>query len=503
MTNRDLDAAWSYHNGTKHSSHSLSADPHYLDWENQPLPFKIYTALEPIPLPRDLVSSGVAALSAVSMLDPHAGRPSVPALGTLASLLYFGAGITKRRTYPGGEILFRAAACTGALYHVELYVVCGDLPDLEAGVYHFGPGDFALRRLRRGDYRGTLVRATGGEPSVAAAPLTVVCTGTYWRNAWKYRARTFRHCFWDAGTITANLLAVGAAHQIPARVVMGFVDADVNRLLGLDVEREVALTLIPLGHTSEAPHGPPPTLEPLMLETVPLSNKEIDYPAIRAMYAASSLNTEAEAAGWHGRTPVNRWPEPTGQLFPLRPDNAADLPHDTIEEVIRRRGSTRQFARMPLTFPQLSTILHRATQGIPGDFLTPPGAMLNDLYLIVNSVEELPAGAYVLRRDREALELLRPGEFRQEAGYLGLGQEIPGDASVDVFFLTHLPPLLERFGNRGYRAAQLEAGIIGASGAVRQSGLSRGAARSGHHRRETLSIRLCATTRRKWPHLLR
>jgi hypothetical protein len=26
-----------------------------------------------------------------------------------------------------------------------------------------------------------------------------------WRNAWKYQARTYRHCFWDAGTLLANL----------------------------------------------------------------------------------------------------------------------------------------------------------------------------------------------------------------------------------------------------------------------------------------------------------
>jgi hypothetical protein len=57
--------------------------------------------------------------------------------------------------------------------------------------------------------------------------------------------------------------------------------------------------------------------------------------------------------------------------------------------------------------------------------------------------------------------LLRGGVFRREAGYLGLMQEIPADASVDVFSLTDLQAALERFGNRGYRAAQLEAGLIG------------------------------------------
>jgi SagB-type dehydrogenase family enzyme len=461
MSNRDLNAAWTYHNQTKHSYESIHTETHYLDWQNQPLPFKVYKTLDPMPLPHDLLSSGVPALSAISAFNAPAATPSVPSLALLASLLYFSAGITKRKPYPGGEILFRAAACTGALYHIELYVVCSNLPELQAGVYHFGPADFALRCIRQGDYRDTLAQATGGEPSVAAAPLTVICTGTYWRNAWKYRARTYRHCFWDTGTILANLLAVAAAHTIPAKVVMGFIDDTVNRLLGLDMTREVALTLVALGHDPQGPPVSHTALEPVQLETVPLSNKAVEYPAIGAMHAASSLCDEAEAAAWHGRMPPHEPSGSTGALFPLRPLPPVDAAPDTIEKVILRRGSSRRFARAPMGYAELSTILQRATQGIAADFRDPSGIMLNDLYLIVNAVDDLPSGAYVFRQGYGDLELLKRGDFRQDASYLGLMQEIPADASVDVFFMTDLRAALERFGNRGYRAAQLEAGIIG------------------------------------------
>jgi nitroreductase len=58
-------------------------------------------------------------------------------------------------------------------------------------------------------------------------------------------------------------------------------------------------------------------------------------------------------------------------------------------------------------------------------------------------------------------ELLKRGDFRDKAGYLGLEQQIPADAAVDVFFLADLKKILERYGNRGYRAVQLEAGILG------------------------------------------
>ena len=45
--------------------------------------------------------------------------------------------------------------------------------------------------------------------------------------------------------------------------------------------------------------------------------------------------------------------------------------------------------------------------------------------------------------------------------HLGLEQELPADACVDIFFLADLKRILERYGNRGYRAVQLEAGAIG------------------------------------------
>jgi SagB-type dehydrogenase family enzyme len=231
MNNRDMQATWKYHDGTKHSYLSIRNNPHFLDWANRPQPFKIYPKIEPLPLPRDLPHTGVAALSAISEPVPSSRADSVPDLQDLARILYFSAGITKQRAHPGGEIYFRAAACTGALYEIELYVGTGDLPGLDAGVYHFNPADVSLRLLRKGDFRRNLAQATAIEPSVAHAPATIICTGTYWRNAWKYQARTYRHFGWDNGTLVANMLAVSAASGLPAEIALGFVDGEVNRIM--------------------------------------------------------------------------------------------------------------------------------------------------------------------------------------------------------------------------------------------------------------------------------
>lgn len=461
MHNNDVQAARDYHERTKHSEQRLRSAPHGLDWSIQPIPFKMYTALDPIPLPAELPAIDVPALTAIASLAMERQHECVPDLVTLAQLLQYSAGVTKRKRYPGGEILFRAAACTGALYHIDLYLVCGDLPGLPAGVYHFGPHDGALRQLRSGDYRGLLVSATAAEPGVAAAPAVVICTSTFWRNSWKYRARAYRHCFWDCGTLLANFLAVATARAVPARVVLGFVDATVNQLLDLDTHREAALALLPIGHTARVVPAATPTTPPLALETVPLSAREVDYPEIHSMHTASSLVSPEEVAGWRGASPDTRPPAPTGSIFPLRPFDESLQARDAIDRTILRRASARTFARVPLDFRLFSTIVDTATGDILADYRIPHASALTQLYLIVNAVDGLAPGTYLFHRERKALELLQEGSVRREAGYLGLGQALAADASVDAFALVDLETVLARYGNRGYRAAQLEAAITG------------------------------------------
>lgn len=461
MTNRRTEAAWAYHDGTKHSYASIRADRHELDWENQPLPFKIYADLPAVPLPQHLASTDMPALEAIAIPKTVAEGGGRLTFQTLAEIFFLSAGVTRRRRFPGGEMLFRAAACTGALYHIDLYLVCGDLEELAAGVYHFGPQDFTLRRLRAGDYRQFLTEAAGGERSLNAAPCAVVSASTFWRNAWKYRARAYRHGFWDNGTIAANLLAAAAARGIAAELVIGFVDAEITRLLGLDGHREAPLSIVALGSGAQpAPGALPP--EPLRLNIAPLSRAEVDYPSMRAMHEASSLLSRTEVRVWReqgqkssrGESPTKA----TSQRIPLM--SPEKLPADSLEQVILRRGSTREFARVAIEFGELSAILDRATRGISWDVVG-TSVTLNDIYLIVNAVEGLAAGAYRYHHHQRELELLHAGDFRRDAGELGLGQQIPEDCSVNIYFLTDLHDVLTRFGNRGYRAAQLEASIMG------------------------------------------
>ena len=427
---------------------------HTLDWETKPLPFKIYPALEAQRLPTGLPVPGMDAFAALRPSAPIT-RPAALDLDRLAAILFFSAGVMRVKTYPGGaQVHFRAAASTGALYQTEVYVVAGAVEGLAPGIYHFNPGDFSLRMLRTGDWRGALALAAADD-AIAAQPASVVLSAIYWRNTWKYQARGYRHLFWDSGTMLAQLLAVARTLELPARLVTGFVDAQVNGLLGLDAAKEGALVIAPIGaEGASAPASP--VVAPLALDVIPLSPREVDYPLLRQAYDDSALDSEPEVADWRDRGQVLHSDNVVMQdLTPLgAPRREAGR---TVGETIARRGSTREFSGEAITLEALSSVLHHATGEIASD--VPAG--LVDLYVNVHAVEGLEPGAYVYDRRAHALARLRAGDVRRTSAFLCLDQALGGTSSATVFFLGDLTRTLERWGNRGYRLANLEAGLIG------------------------------------------
>ena len=449
--NHDVRVARAFHDATAHTPASIRTSGHTLEWDIKPFPFKVYTDLPTISLPRDVDLAEVDTLRA---LDPAARTEGGPlTLGRLAALLYLTAGVTRKKTYPGGgEVLFRAAASTGALYQTEVYVAAGNVQDLPPGLYHFCPGDFTLRRLRAGDVRHAFAEAAA-EPDLARRAATIVLSALFWRNTWKYQGRGWRHLYWDSGTMLANLTAAAHGLGLTPRLLTGFVDADVNRLLGLDAEHEAALELVevgPMGSTAPA-RG---TIDEIRHDVMPLSSAEVDYPELREMQSASSLATPADVSAWRKAVPPGRRRSPSGSMsLPAAIGDAGRGLGDTIQH----RGSSRRFTHAPLTVIELATMLWWSTRAVAAD--VPSG--LVDVFLVVNAVDGVPSGAYRYWRDEHALELIRAGELRRESAYLCLEQPLGGDAAAVLYFMAPLDALLAAYGNRGYRLVNLEAGLIG------------------------------------------
>ena len=157
--NKEINYAKEYHEETKHSEISIQLSRHYLEWNNKPLPFKIYSRLPSISLPKDFPQPTEGALTCIGKTKKTRGK-TVLEIKNLAEILFFAAGITRVLKLDYGTYYMRAASATGALYPIELYVICQDMPGLKAGVYHFCPGDFTLTELRSGDYRANLAEGS-------------------------------------------------------------------------------------------------------------------------------------------------------------------------------------------------------------------------------------------------------------------------------------------------------------------------------------------------------
>lgn len=447
------DKALQYHEATKHSDASLRASGHYLDWDNKPSPFKLYKNLPSIPLPRDFPRPSEFALEGIRERD--GGESTAPIDVTRVSeILFFSAGLTRKMRFGSETHYMRAASATGALYPIELYVIATNVQGLASGVYHFNPFEFALVRIREGNYGSVLAEAT--DDATRSSIATIAMTSLAWRNAWKYEARSYRHWFWDAGVIAANLLAVCHSEQIPIRLLMGFIDSDIDNLLDLKPEKEATVALGTIIGSKELPSGPSVRQVPnLGHQSELLSRNEVDYPIMWETNSASGLSDRPEVRSW--RQGVDR--NGSGIRRKVNePRSQSELNSANLAQVILQRGSTRRFSQKPIRFEALSAILDASSGPVPGDFLSRDKTLI-DFYMIINDVERLAPGAYYYNRTNGSLELLKEGKLRYISGYLCLEQLLFSDASVVLFLMADLGNVLHRLGERGYRAAQFEGGI--------------------------------------------
>ncbi|HEU5119807.1 MAG TPA: SagB/ThcOx family dehydrogenase [Candidatus Nitrosocosmicus sp.] len=499
--NKKIENSLDYHEKTKHSQVSVMNSRHYLDWNNRPNPFKIYVNLTSLTLPTKFPFPSMNAIRAIkgnaknhekyTVLDPkdHEGKSNNDSksirLTDISSILFFTCGITRHVKFDSGSYYMRAASATGALYPIEVYLVSDSLPDdnLDAGIYHFNPGEFSLVPIRPGDHRNILSSLAGNNMDILTSPISLVFTSNAGRNSWKYQSRSYRHWFWDTGVMVANLLAIGESMGLDIRLTLGFVDDHVNNLLGLETHKEASVLIASVDITSSDVNKidkfvqdnfsslDQTIVEPLSHKIYPLSIKQNFYPEIWKAYDSSKLFDSNEVTAWskvHAINRIKKNPEQKDnkKLHYLQKhyldQDILDNKMPGIGTVILKRGSTRRFSDVSIPLDILSTILLNSSEAggnIPMDY-KPDNSSLIEYYILVNSVEGLESGAYYLDKDAKCLEFLRERPTEDFSGHLCLDQSLFENANVVIFLMADLKFVLKILGNRGYRAAQLESGII-------------------------------------------
>ncbi len=196
------------------------------------------------------------------------GLPKPLDVETLSQLLLLSYTYTARARYLEGDFLFRSAASAGALYPTEMYVAVRDVKSLDDGIYHFALRSHSFDLLRKGE-------VTEQNRGVGSR-ITFFLTAIFFRSAWKYRARAYRYHLMDTGHVAENLILALKASKLPFSVAYDFDDGEVNRLLGLDDQKEVALAIIDVPGdkgTYEKPKGPVSPLSAIRLASQPCLSK--------------------------------------------------------------------------------------------------------------------------------------------------------------------------------------------------------------------------------------
>ncbi|MFB6132847.1 MAG: SagB/ThcOx family dehydrogenase [Halanaeroarchaeum sp.] len=144
---------------------------------------------------------------------------------------------------------FRAAPSAGATYPLSVVVVVGSdgVPQLDAGVYRYDPGDHTLTQRVAGDRRADLRAACNDQSWIEAAPVTLILAADPDRTARQYGDRgRDRYVPVEVGHAGQNLYLAAEALDLGTVVVGAFDDEAVARLVDMPAE-EIPMAVYPIG----------------------------------------------------------------------------------------------------------------------------------------------------------------------------------------------------------------------------------------------------------------
>lgn len=204
-----VDQVIRYHIQTKHHFNRYARSLGYLDWANQPDPFRRFEGTELIRLP--LLKPDEAPIS--PSYDSIYRQGTVPtqavSVRTLSRFLEFALALSAWKKAGDSEWALRSNPSSGNLHPTEGYII---LPrsnelDLRPGLYHYAPKEHGLE-LRAEFSSELLAQLLAPFPPDA---FLFGLTSVHWREAWKYGERAFRYCNHDVGHAIGTARIAAAA----------------------------------------------------------------------------------------------------------------------------------------------------------------------------------------------------------------------------------------------------------------------------------------------------
>jgi len=517
-----LAAVFRYHEETKHHFYRFARALGYLDWANQPDPFRRYHGAPLIPLP--ILASGEEPVSPLydDLYCPGVVPTQVLSLHSLSRFFEYALAITAWKQAGDVRWALRSNPSSGNLHPTEGYLLIGAITGVAStpGLYHYAPKEHGLER--RADWsKDGFAQLMKPFPPQA---FLVAFSSVHWREAWKYGERAFRYCQHDAGhAIGATRIAAAALGW--RMMLLGDIGDDLlHELLGLDragdfegAEREhpdCVAVVWPSGAVRREASG----VRSDKIVKVPLfldENVAQGLASVRWYGKANRLSRdepvpwdiidEVVTASWKssaGRRCIDSPVEPsdfsTHHPSPITPHgdrHRADAePVPSAGRIIRQRRSALAFdGKTGISAQRFFTMLSRVMaqderpvplRPMPWDAI--PWEPAVHLVLFVHLVEGLPPGLYVLVRNQGKKEVLRramhgqfawvippdcpptlplfllqEGDVRRVVAQVSCGQDIAGESAFSLGMVAEFEASLHQHGAWFYRRLFWETGVIG------------------------------------------
>ncbi len=490
-----------YHEQTKHEFNRFAKSLGYLDWANQPDPFRRFHGAPLISLPLLTLDEEPFSPSYEALFQEASFPCQAVTLKTLSRFFEYALSLTAWKEYNGTRWALRSNPSSGNLHPTEGYVFIGDIPklSLDPGLYHYAPKEHGL------EHRWQVPSETAQLilQHLPTEGFLVGLTSIHWREAWKYGERAFRYCQHDTGHAIGSLRIAAATLGWNMVILSNTSDKTIEQLLGLDREQdfqqsereypELLAAIWP--NTRQTPSGMNLAFEKLSDEVLLAGEWKGEANRLSKDEPVHwEIIDEVTEASWKSTQKSEILAFPTSATTPNLDDKSEAEP--LAGQIIHQRRSAVSFdGHTSLPVDRFFTMLLRTMPNsqlpvperpMPWDTL--PWNPTVHLALFVHRIDGLPSGMYWLNRhpkERQItdvqpamheqfvwsvpencpaqlpLYLLEEGDAKNLAMQLSCGQEIASDSAFALGMIAEFDESLETFGPWFYKRLFWETGLIG------------------------------------------
>ena len=455
IMNKNLQTVFSYHEETKHAHQKYARSLGYMDWANQPNPYRTYQGALHVELPLTFENTTPPYHM---IFGDHI--PSAPLLlESISQLLQFSMGISAMKSDGANEWALRCNASSGNLHPSETYLILPPTTNIntKTTVSHYAPKNHSLEILNE---FGSKIWETLPKGSFFVALSSIV-----YREVWKYGERAFRYVNLDAGHALRSVQVSAKTLGWKCRYLSEISDETLEKLLGFEQKERFGESEIP---------------DMLLLVTPNECIKEVDiFKLMPNKFDSIALNIAQEYQNWQLIDDIEKATFTCkGNIYQKSQQNGIKRePTKESKNVILKRRSAQMMNEddNSISSTKFRAFLESTKESFSGF------ENLVNLVIFVHNVEKLKSGLYIFIRAKkyladlksslhenflweevsEDLYALSYGDFKATAQNISCNQGIASDGAFSLGMLCPFADEIFKHGAHRYKELYWECGAIG------------------------------------------